>query len=286
MINAGNMQMDMALNTPPLAINRILAEARDLFGFKTDYEDVQLQRLPEVLKDARRFVDVGANRGLYSYVANAILADSEIVAVEADPNLSHRLQEAMKTWPNPNRNRLRVLACAAGDVAATLPFTVGLEDTLGSFTRSDYDVGGSEIVNVPVRPLDEAVTPQRRTVFKIDIEGFEYRALVGAMTHLSQPDCILVLELHAWGDAAINKYPHHVLGFLRQRGFSVERFGEAHQFMCRRADPAGSWLGYLKNAPKFRAKHLLRQAGVRELIYRITGRSEASALRQRSGVKH
>ena len=131
MINAGNMQMDMVLKTQPLAINRILAEARDLFGFKTDYEDVQLQRLPEVLKEARRFVDVGANRGLYSYVANAILADSEIVAVEADPNLSHRLQEAMKTWPNPNRNRLRVLACAAGDVAATLPFTVGMEDTLG-----------------------------------------------------------------------------------------------------------------------------------------------------------
>ena len=111
MINAGNTQMDMALKTQPLAINRILAEARDLFGFKTDYEDVQLQRLPEVLKDARRFVDVGANRGLYSYVANAILTDSEIVAVEADPNLSHRLQEAMKTWPNPNRNHLRPGVC-------------------------------------------------------------------------------------------------------------------------------------------------------------------------------
>jgi len=280
------MHMDMALETKSLPINRILAQARDLFGFKTDYEDLQLQRLPEVLRQAKRFVDVGANRGLYSYVANAILSDSEIVAIEADPNLSHRLQEAMGTWPNPNRNRMRVLACAAGDVEATLPFTIGLEDTLGSFTRSDYDVGGSEVVHVPVRPLDQAVSPDRRTVFKIDIEGFEYRALVGAGAHLSQPDCVLILELHAWGDAAINKYPHHVLGLLRQRGFSVQRFGEAHQFMCQRADPAHSWLGYLANAPKFRAKHLLRQAGVREIIYRITGRSDASALRQRSGVKH
>lgn len=266
-------------------IGAILAEARDLFGFATDYEDVQLRRLAEALQHAKRFVDVGANRGLYSYVANALMSDSDIIAIEAHPTLGRRLQELMETWPNPNRNRLRVLPCAAGDVEATLPFTIGIEDTLGSFTKSDYSVDNSQVIEVPVRPLDAIISPGSRTVFKVDIEGFEFRALSGGRSHLAEPDCILILELHAWGDAEIGKYPHHVLGLLRKSGFSVERFGDAHQFICRRSDPADSWMAYLRNAPKFQAKHVLRQTGLRELLYRVTGRSEASALRQRSGIK-
>jgi len=279
------MQHDLTVNRGSQPIGTILSAARDLFGFKTDYEDQQLHRLPEVLKGAKRFIDVGANRGLYSYIANAILTDCDIVAVEADPSLSRRLKEAMSTWPSQNRNRLIVLECAAGDTEATLPFSIGLEDTLGSLTVSDYRVDGAEVINVPVRPLDQAIAPQPQTVLKIDVEGFEFRALLGALGHLSQPGCTLILELHAWGDASIGKYPHHVLALLRKNGFQVERFGEAHQFICRRSTGTDAWLGYLKNAPKFRAKYLLRQTGLRDKYYRWTGRAELAALRERSGVR-
>lgn len=279
------MQHELPSSQKTQPIGTILSEARDLFGFQTDYEDQQLHRLPEVLRGTKRFIDVGANRGLYSYVANAILTDCDIIAVEADPTLSHRLKEAMATWPNHNRNRLVVLECAAGDVEAKLPFTIGLEDTLGSLTQSDYRVDGATVIDVPVRPLDQAVVPGPQTVLKIDIEGFEYRALIGALGHLAQPGCTLILELHAWGDASIGKYPHHVLALLRSHGFQVERFGEAHQFVCRRATSMDAWLGYLKNAPKFQAKFLLRQAGLRDKYYKWTGRAELAALRERSGVR-
>lgn len=279
------MQHEPPTRQKAQSIGTILSEARGLFGFKTDYEDQQLNRLPELLRGTKRFIDVGANRGLYSYVANAILTECEIIAVEADPSLSQRLKQAMATWPKHNRNRLVVLECAAGDTEARLPFTIGLEDTLGSFTQSDYRVEGAKVIDVPVRPLDEAVAPAPQTVLKIDIEGFEYRALTGALRHLAQPGCTLILELHAWGDASIGKYPHHVLALLRSHGFHVARFGEAHQFVCRRATGMGAWVGYLKNAPKFHAKYLLRRAGLRDKYYKLTGRAELAALRERSGVR-
>ena len=98
-----------------VSIDTILAEARDRFNFLIDYEDAQLHLLPGVLSGARRFVDVGANRGLYSYVANALLSGGEIIAVEANPDLSQQLEQNMMTWPNPNGNKLRVMHSAAGD---------------------------------------------------------------------------------------------------------------------------------------------------------------------------
>lgn len=268
-----------------LSIDDILAEARDRFGFEPDYEDQQLRALPEVLRGARRFIDVGANRGLYAYVANALLTDGEIVAIEANPDLAQALERAVATWPQAGRNRLRVLACAAGDREASLPFALGLEDTLGSFTRSDYAVTGTRTIEVPVLPLDRLVPPGSRTVIKIDVEGFEYRALLGAKAHLSQPDCVLVIELHAWGDAAIGRYPHHVLDLLRKEGFAARRFGEAHQFLTRRSGTAEAWSAFMISAPIFALKHLLRRLGVRSALHRLTGRSAEDALRARSGVR-
>lgn len=268
-----------------LSIDAILAEARDRFGFTPDYEDEQLRRLPEVLRGARRFIDVGANRGLYSYVANALLKDGEIIAIEANPELARDLERAISSWPQAGRNRVRVLACAAGDREANLPFTLGLEDTLGSFTQSDYAVAGARTIDVPVRPLDTLLPPEPGTVLKIDVEGFEYRALMGAAAHLAQPGCALVIELHAWGDTEIGRYPHHVLALLRRSGFATTRFGEAHQFVARRAGSSEAWQAFAAAAPKFAAKHLLRRLGLRALLHRLTGRSEEGALRERSGVK-
>lgn len=277
--------MNVAAIDAPASIGAILAEARDRFGFTPDYEDEQLRRLPEVLRSARRFIDVGANRGLYSYVANALLKNGEIVAIEANPELARDLEHAVASWPQTGGNRIRVMACAAGDSEAKLPFTLGLEDTLGSFTQSDYSVAGTRTIEVPVRALDTLLAPEPDTVLKIDVEGFEYRVLKGAAAHLAQPGCALVIELHAWGDAQIGRYPHHVLALLARSGFATTRFGEAHQFVARKTAPGGAWQAFAAAAPKFAAKHLLRRLGLRALLHRLTGRSGETALRERSGVK-
>jgi len=268
-----------------VSIDTILAEARDRFNFLIDYEDAQLHLLPGVLSGARRFVDVGANRGLYSYVANALLSGGEIIAVEANPDLSQQLEQNMMTWPNPNGNKLRVMHSAAGDKNTTLPFSIGVEDTLGTLTTdSDYLVEGAPTIEVAVRRLDDLVPPGPRTVLKIDVEGFEFRALRGAERHMKEPDCTIIIELHSWGDVEVGKYPHDVMSLLRQAGFGFERSGEAHQFVCRHCHPVNSWTSYLRNMPKFRAKNFLRRTGIRQLIYG-KNRSSTDALRERSGIR-
>jgi hypothetical protein len=73
-----------------------------------------------------------------------------------------------------------------------------------------------------LRPELDSLLPVRPgTVFKVDVEGFEYCVIEGAKNHLSLIDCRIIIELHGWGDKKIRKYPYHVLKFMRHAGFKV-----------------------------------------------------------------
>ena len=239
-----------------------------------------LAHFGRALEHVNRFIDVGANRGLYAYLANRVLRNSEIGLVEANPELVEKLRLFVAQWPTENGHKITVYPYAAGDVSTKLPFFMDELDTLGSFVldpdhtdNSKYLDGHSRKnirhVDVEWEPLDTLFKPAPRTLIKMDIEGFEYRALIGARRLLSAKNTRLLVELHGWGDAERRKYPLHVMLYMNTLGFAVSRIGRSYSYDFTKATFLGRCISLAKSGPTFTIKHFLDRSGLRPLMYRI-----------------
>jgi len=148
------------------------------------------------------FVDIGANIGLYSIrIAKAIgCFGGKVIAIEPNPPTLERLKF------NVNANKLvnvSVHAVAVGDYRGFAKLTVYKEDLAIVNTVRDDETG-----EIPVVPLEDILDKEgvsQIDALKIDIEGYEYRALQPFFTRCSKkmwPKRISIehLEIEHLGD--------------------------------------------------------------------------------------
>lgn len=187
------------------------------------HEDEELKLLSELLSEGgcELFIDVGASLGQYTKEACEILKGKKIISIEADPIRFDRLTELTSQWQNNgNQNTLIPLHCAAGDFEGKIDFYTDSSNTSGSLTPVSGRVTTEESVLVDVKKIDSLVPSNKENVFvKIDVEGSEYRVLKGMESLLQNTNIEVLVELHAWGDTTVQKYPHHVLSYLKGFGF-------------------------------------------------------------------
>ncbi len=234
-------------------------------GLGRDYEHEQLEHFGAELREAERFLDIGANRGLYARLANRVLRNTYIGVVEANPELAETLQRDVATWPSENHNTIEVLRVAAGDVSTKLPFFMDQADELGTLTATPSREDDPRYVEVQCEPLDKIFAPAKKTLIKIDVEGFEYRVVLGARRLLST-DARVILELHGWGDG--KKFPVHVIWLMFTLGFSISRIGTSYSYAFVKAGFLKRSLTLLRWGPIFAGKYLIRRMGLRSFLYR------------------
>ena len=201
--------------------------------------------------------------------------------VEADPSLAAALKARVPEWPS-NGNSVEVLGVAAGDSSETMPFYVGAEDTQGSLTQKGLELASAmsgQQVSVLVEPLDKLFEPEAGTLIKMDVEGFEYRALSGARRLLAgkeEDGCAgsarVIAELHGWGDKDRGKYPIHVLWLMYRRGFGMKRLGRSFSYDFRRRGALARTLMFARCAPPIAGRYAIRAMGLKPLIDRLLGR--------------
>lgn len=142
----------------------------------------------------RRFLDVGANIGLYSALAaTRVGPEGRVVAVEP--------MAASRAWLVANLVRnggagARVIEAAAGAHNGTLELYV---ETSSMGTCSAVDRHG-EATRVPVVRLDDELGGETFDVVKVDVEGYELSVL-GGMPRLLENDPLLALEYSENADA-------------------------------------------------------------------------------------
>lgn len=264
----------------PEAFQRLARQTAHDLALGDDYEPEPLAVFGRALTQADRFLDVGANRGLYACLANRVLRNADIALVEANPDLAERLRQDIAQWPTENGNRITVYPVAAGDVPATLPFYMDELDTLGSFVLDPDKTDTSKYldqhkrhnvrhIDVACEPLDKLFRPAARTLIKIDVEGFEYRVLMGARKLLSAPGTRLLIELHGWGDSERRKYPLNVVWLMHGLGFTVARLGTSYSYDFKTAGFLGRWASLLWRGPTFVMKHVMDRTGLRPLVVRV-----------------
>lgn len=164
-------------------------------------------------------LDIGANRGVYSYWAHKkVGAQGQVYAFEPQPELNtylHQLKQAFRL------DRLQIVHTALSDTAGERSLLRPREQWGGaSFELNDNAPSDVDTLQVPVTTLDTYfVNQQRRPIrfIKCDVEGHELEVFRGGENLLREDHPELLFECHDRyvEDGAIFEF----LGNLNYDGF-------------------------------------------------------------------
>jgi len=199
----------------------------EFFGLDLREQSV-LDTLSVVLPGHRRFIDVGANIGQYTYFANKYLYDAEIISIEANSNLIDLLRDtiAKAETEGPHRNVFHIANNIVSDSDETLPFYLDASTTTSSiFSKSNslQDPAPGSVLYMRSIKLDDLYSETLKTFIKIDIEGAEYRALASSRRFLKSQTTTFLIEVHPWGDPEHKRYPIHVATLMCRYGYKMRK---------------------------------------------------------------
>lgn len=152
--------------------------------------DVHDDVLPDVFDtEAPVVIDVGANIGQFSSAVLLFAPRATVLAIEPDPVVHARLAANLS-----GASGVTTSCSAAGAVRAVLPLgraALAVMSTLRQDGLSGYDIVGS--VDVQVERLDVLTEGfPAVNLLKIDVEGFEIEALLGAPELLKRTRFLLI----------------------------------------------------------------------------------------------
>ena len=142
----------------------------------------------EDVRNAQTFIDVGAERGFYAYLARAHMPPAaRIIAIEPDPVRCALLEELFANDPNTT---------VCHSAASSRVGTITLVKPRGCSSTAADVPGDAYCVESVV--LDEFLKSVHVDVIKIDVEGAEADVLDGMWRILNEDRPTLYLEYHPW----------------------------------------------------------------------------------------
>ena len=204
---------------------------RSYFSDEMDEKEV-IQHLPVLLKTAKTFVDIGASLGQYTYFANQIMNEAEIVAIEADPIRAEKLDSNCKKWAAFSTNKLRCLHGAVSDVDGGVHFFSTNSNVSGGLFKHELNHLNDEKKKnvrwtehkVDSYTLDKLFPKTPPDCIKIDVEGSELRVLLGSQRILKMGHAIFLIEIHNWSDPKGQRNAKDVFQYLKKFGYRHYNF--------------------------------------------------------------
>jgi len=148
----------------------------------------------DLIDDARVFVDVGANQGLFTLVAAARNPKVRIYAFEPNPNVNALLVDnvAVNDWTD----RVTVSCQAVSDRPGMVEFRVPESPyaAVGAIVAVSRSRTGT-VIEVPAVRLDDLLGDEEVDVVKIDVEGAESLVIQGAEQTLRRTRAAVILEV-------------------------------------------------------------------------------------------
>ncbi len=159
-----------------------------------DYEKETIPIMLDQIRQARCFIDVGANCGIYTVLAGTINPNVQIVAIEAVPKICAALANNVRQ--NRLHDRVTILNAAVGNSEGIVDFHEAEDARMGSLSVRGYQGQAGSLIRVQCRTLDSIVTELNilPDFIKIDVEGFSDAVLSGASRLLATVRPRIVLE--------------------------------------------------------------------------------------------
>jgi FkbM family methyltransferase len=172
-------------------------------------------------------VDLGANIGFYSQLlAKLVGPQGEVHAFEPDKQNFSYLRMMAQKYPQIKKNN-----CAVGKNSGKI--NLFLADSL-NVDHLTYDNGEKRQKKlIKVVALDDYFK-QKQTidVLKVDIQGFDYFAILGAQKIIKRSPNILILgELSPYSLAKAGSSVKQYLRLLRKWGFRINYFNRSDRYL-------------------------------------------------------
>jgi FkbM family methyltransferase len=175
--------------------------AKERIAILKRYEPIQPYLLYELSKiiAADVFLDIGANIGAYSILMATLPSITEIHAFEPAPDTFGEL--LANVTQNLNSSKIKSHRVALSDRTDTVSFGLvsGLSGANSIVKTSIHKVNKfSRKLEISTTPLDTLIPLNQRVIsIKIDVEGHESQALLGAVQTLSRNKCLIQIENYA-----------------------------------------------------------------------------------------
>ena len=153
----------------------------------------ELLRAVKLTKDKGLFLDIGTSYDMVDGAA-ALAQNFTVLAVEGRPGAASAVRKSFKKHVTSGRLTVHSVAVGdagggsvqlrdAGDATSALPSAVAGD----AYAKRLFDKGGKKLVSVPTVTIDGLVGGRPCAVVKLDIQGAEFEALLGARQLLSRP---------------------------------------------------------------------------------------------------
>ncbi len=181
-------------------------------------------------------IDVGANIGIYSVLAGAILGPrGRVEAFEPSPSLRPCLEANIKRNGLAN---VRVHAKLAGGRRMADPFVDGTGRSGRRHVPGRREwVRAKNLLHIPGVQIDEVVVGRRCSLLRIDVAGYELRVLQGAQELLRRPNPPALLIAMDSALADYGQSPRQIMGWLAAHEYSVCFYDGRRHMMFHAADP-------------------------------------------------
>ena len=173
------------------------------------------------LKENIVCVDVGANIGYYSTLYSKIVGrNGKVLAIEPSPVNFGYLKENLELQ---NFDNYLVFNCASGDKECSVRFLMDKRANKCMIVQDESESSNNpDIISVPVRKIDDIIDEskvERVDFLKMDVEGYEWFAIQGALKTIRTFRPSIQIEIH------FNKLGHEItqkiLNILKNENYQI-----------------------------------------------------------------
>jgi FkbM family methyltransferase len=188
---------------------------------ESGYEPQMVDSLKKILKEGDTFLDVGANEGFFSILASKLVnATGKVISIEPQSRLQGVLFRNM--FENHAYN-INIFQKAISDSIGSAILSLSPDINTGSsgiFRLTKYKVPTEIIPQTTLSELLQLLRIDRIKLMKIDVEGFEYEAILGSKD-IFKGNVIenIALELHPHILQERGKSESDILNFLTENGY-------------------------------------------------------------------
>lgn len=173
----------------------MVAATGNIYTGLVEFDDMAF--VLHALREDDLFADIGANIGVYTILA-AKNVGAKVIAVEPIPSTFSHLSNNI--FLNKISNLVTAHAIGVGSDNTVLGFTNSI-DSMNHVVPDYCGEQRDDILEIPVKKMDDLFLDSVPVIIKMDIEGFEWPALNGAKKLLlSDKLQAIIIELNGCGN--------------------------------------------------------------------------------------
>lgn len=217
------MRVSLKSSIRDLLPKRLQVPAKYWYGWIRGSHEAELKLLDELVRPGDCVIDVGGNRGLYTYKLHKIGATVEVF--EPNPKCFDILSSWAANKPGLNAHSV-ALSNAEGESKLRIPVDFRGEEHDASATIEDTKFLNTRDQLVQLRTLDSYGFKGIRLI-KIDVEGHELKVIEGAGSTIHEARPVLIIEIEQRHNSSPIREIFRKVNDLGYRGFFLGKNGLA-----------------------------------------------------------